>query len=72
MEYLEEFLLKNGFTVLEKDRSYANEFCNVVIEDDCYAVANNEGNTMYSVDLNIYWLIGILTYYGYLNKNYKQ
>ncbi len=65
------FLLANGFELSEKN-SYGNGICNVVIEEDHYAVANNDGDAMYSKDLNIYWLIGVLTYYGYMSKNYKQ
>ena len=50
----------------------ANDRCNVVFETDHYAVANNQGDVMYSEDMNIYWLIGMLTYHGYMDKNYKQ
>lgn len=68
---IHDFLILNGFEKLEKG-SYANEFCNVVIEEDHYAVADNTGGAMYSKDLQIYWLIGVLTYYGYMSKNYKN
>ena len=66
-----DFLKLNGFKKIE-EKSYSNELCNVVFEDCGYAVANNKGETMYSFDFNIYWLIGVLTYYGYIDKNYKQ
>jgi len=65
------FLERNGFERIGED-SYSNEHCNVLIEDYGYAVANNRGDTMYSDSFNIYWLIGVLTYYGYMNKNYKK
>lgn len=65
------FLKKNGFKRIERN-SYANSMCNVVIDLWNYSVADNTGNTMYSKDLNIYWLIGVLTYYGYMDKNYNQ
>lgn len=68
---IHDFLILNGFEKLEKD-SYVNEFCNIVIEEDHYAVADNTGGVMYSKDLQIYWLIGVLTYYGYMSKNYKN
>ena len=66
-----EFLKKNGFEKIEPS-SYVNDRCNVVFEDNHYAVADNEGNTMYSKDESIYWLIGVLTYYGFMDKNYNQ
>ncbi|CAL67419.1 hypothetical protein [Christiangramia forsetii] len=65
-----KFLKKNGFKNMELG-SYANDLCNVVINSNEYEVADNEGNTMYSKDHNIYWLIGVLTYYGFIEKNYK-
>ena len=66
-----EFLKRNGFKKIEPN-SYANDICNVVINDWNYAVSNNRGDAIYSNDENIYWLIGVLTYYGYINKNYKN
>jgi hypothetical protein len=66
-----EFLLRNGFEYIEEN-SYANAYCNVVLEKDHYAVADNMGGTVYSYNLNIYWLIGTLTYNGFINKNYND
>lgn len=75
MKKVIEFLEKNGFERMEED-SYANDWCNVVFESNgkrrWYAVADNEGNAIYSKDINIYWLVGVLTWYGYIDKNYKQ
>ena len=65
------FLKKNGFKKMEQN-SYANEFCNIVLEKNHYVVTNNSWGTMYSNDLNIYWLIGVLTYYDFMNKDYKK
>lgn len=65
------FLKKNGFKRMERN-SYANDRCNVVIHSEYYAVSDNKGNAMYSANLNIYWLIGVLTYYGHINKDYEQ
>ncbi len=64
------FLKRNGFKRMEMG-SYANENCNVVITSNNYEVANNNGDTMYSDNHNIYWLIGVLTYYNYMDKQYK-
>ena len=67
MEDVIEFLKNNGFKKIEKN-SYANEVCNIIITPDGYEVANNEGWVRYSNDFNIYWLIGILIYYEYIDK----
>jgi len=69
MKSVIDFLNKNGFKKIEKN-SYANNKCNVVINKLGYEVANNNGDAFYSSNLNIYWLIGILTYYGYMKKDY--
>lgn len=71
MEDIVNFLTANDFKKIDEN-SYANSLCNVVIEKDHYAVANNNGDVMYSRDYNIYWLIGVLTYYGFISKNYIQ
>ena len=70
MEEVIGFLKRNGFKRMEKN-SYANDMCNVVIKTDGYEVANEFGDAMYSRGYNIYWLIGVLTYYSYIDKNYK-
>lgn len=69
MKSVIDFLKRNGFKRMEKN-SYANEMCNVVIQKDHYEVADNEGGTMYSQNLQIYWLIGMLTYRGLMSKDY--
>lgn len=70
MRTVVSFLKENGFKTMERN-SYANNKCNIVITPDNYEVANNNGDTMYSRDLNIYWLIGVLTYYGFIPKDYE-
>ncbi len=65
-----EFLKRNGFEKMDKN-SYANDRCNVVFEENGYSVANSNGDAIYSNDFNIYWLIGVLTYYGFIEKDYK-
>lgn len=70
---VEKFLINNGFTIGDDVNSYANEQCNVVISisNEQYEVANNLGDVMYSENLNIYWLIGVLTYYNLIDRNYE-
>lgn len=63
--YVNSFLERNGFFLVEEN-SYANSKCNVIITSDNYEVANHEGDVTYSNDLNIYWLIGFLTYYNFI------
>ncbi len=74
MEEVKKFLLLNGFiTVTENDvylKSGEDQDAFIRIHDNCYAIQFN-GGVMYSVDLNIYWLIGVLTYYNIIDKNYK-
>ena len=72
MNYAEQFLLSNGFELMEEN-SYANSVCNVVInkEEGIYEVANNEGFVMYSNNMSIYWLIGYLTFSNFIPQNYK-
>lgn len=65
-----EFLKLNGF-FQEKENTFSNKTCFIEIHHDYYSVTDKEGS-MYSHDLNIYWLIGVLTYRGHLEKNYKQ
>jgi len=69
MKEVKEFLVLNGFQKIE-EHLYANDMCRVEFFEHGYGVANNAGDAMYSKDHNIYWLIGVLTYYGYMNKNY--
>jgi hypothetical protein len=64
-----EFLCKNGFE--DNGRGYFNEYCVVIVNDDHYCVEMDQGH-MYSNDLSIYWLIGVLTYGGLMDKNYNQ
>ena len=65
------FLKKNGFRRMDKN-SYANDLCNVVITKEGYEVADNDGAVIYNSNHSIYWLIGLLTYYKYIDKNYRQ
>lgn len=63
------FLVRNGFTKVS-DTEYKNDKCSVSILDDYYHIFDGEYD-MYSDNLKIYYLIGLLTYNGYIDKNYK-
>lgn len=70
MNPVKHFLKKNGFKRISNNE-YGNEKCCVEFSiAGWYVVVNMEGDTMYSNDNNIYWLIGVLTYYGYMDKDY--
>jgi len=64
------FLKKNGFKWIYV-RHYSNEKCEIHINKNNYTVLS-EGCLIESEDLNIYWLIGYLTYYDLIDKNYKK
>jgi len=72
-EIISNFLLKNGFK--KKRGLFYNDKCQIKIFSDVYKITFDEsGNdySMYSKNHNIYWLIGVLTYYGLMDKNYNQ
>ena len=64
------FLKANRFKETRKN-VWSNDKCDVVHTGGGYTVADKTGGII-SPDENIYWLIGVLTYYGYMDKNYKQ
>ena len=68
---IKEILIKNGFSEVEKNK-YSNDLCTVYVvinnTESYYVVEDGEGS-MYSETLEIYWLIGVLVYNGYI-KNY--
>ena len=55
---------------------YSNKNCVITIHEKRFDVTfkteTGEQGTMYSKDLNIYWLVGVLTWYNLIDKNYKQ
>jgi hypothetical protein len=71
VNHVSPFLELNGFTKTGEN-VWSNELCSVEINENEYIITNNEGWTMYSTSHSIYWLIGILTYCGYMKKDYKQ
>jgi hypothetical protein len=62
------FLENNGFIETEKN-TFKNEKCIVKSSFDGYEVSFDECSC-YSNDFSIYWLIGYLTYYNLIDKNY--
>lgn len=71
MKAVRDWLLANGLTNTVQENTYENDNCQVTIYDDYYEVYfNKEEGTVYSTDLQIYWLIGILTYYNLIDRNY--
>lgn len=73
--FIDRFLVMNGFSALERDPStFTNGKCNVYIGAHGYIVTwlMDDMSQMYSTDHNIYWLIGVLTYYDLMDKDYKH
>lgn len=78
MEQIKEFLLKNGFKQFSED-VYTNNKCalsyleNTKTYKIIFQLSINDSEVeIYSSDLNIYWLVGVLTWYGLIDKNYVQ
>jgi len=70
---IKELLIKNGFNEVKKNKYYKNEcVVDVIIDNNnaYYAISDEEGS-MYSDTIQIYWLIGVLVYKGYI-KNFKN
>ena len=65
-----DFLILNGFKKIT-NTEYSNDKCKVSFYDGYYEVLNDEGSVN-SEDMNIYWLIGYLTYYDFMDKNYGK
>ena len=74
MDEVVKFVLKNGFKETGLYH-FANDNCQVEIVDNSneqyYVISDKQGNTMFTDNVNIYQLIGILTYYNLMDKNYK-
>ena len=69
MDAVKELLVKNGFSKIESNH-YVNYMCEVKIFKNHYHILENSKSSIYSDNLNIYWLIGYLTYYDLMDKNY--
>ena len=74
MKDVKRFLTNNGFKkvrTVNNSHEYVNDYCVVVINENNYEVFDKDAS-MFSTDHNIYWLIGVLTYYGMMDRNYKD
>ena len=73
--YIGSFLLKNGFKGIGGD-SYSNSECIVIVLDDYYQIDFDYPEygrvSTYTDSLSIYHLIGILTWYDLMDRNYKK
>lgn len=72
-----KFLTDNGFEAVEGEKDiYKNDKCIVRIMNDHYMVESDgwpdikEYGFICSRDLSIYWLIGVLTWYELIEKDY--
>lgn len=82
MENVIKFLTENGFTLREDldGQVLSNGKCLIQIVPPSdktvkgyYAVTivSPQHGTIYSDDLNLYWLVGLLTWYNLIDRNYK-
>ncbi len=80
IEDLKNLLVPNGFIYYKNPANFfSNGKCRIILRKnengngycDFYEISTPEGICC-SSDPNIYWLIGYLTYYGLMDKNYKQ
>lgn len=69
------FLLKNGFEKKE-DNVYTNPNCTVIVTGDQYQVIFDYPEvgevSTYTDSLSMYHLVGILTWYDLIDRNYKK
>ena len=78
MEEIKEFLIKNGFKVDSiKHNIFYNNNCTVIIDGFHYEIQWKDKAfidivEMVLMDLNIYWLVGVLTWYDLIDKDYKK
>ena len=76
--YIEPFLINNGFIRDDKKviggywiRFINENQCEIYIheEQEHYKVVDKNGFHCYSDNLSIFWLIGILIYFGFIKPN---
>lgn len=65
-----EFLINNGFEK-HNDFCYKNDKCLVHIYKKSYEILWQHG-TYFTENFNIYHLVGYLTWYGLMDKDYKK
>ncbi len=72
--HIASFLLKNGVKGIGGD-SYSNSECTVIVTGDQYEVQfveEGEEGSMFTDSLSMYHLVGILTWYNLIDRNYKK
>ena len=73
--YIGPFLLNNGFEKKENNNYYNSE-CTIIVNKDYYEVQFIEPDlgevSMYTDSLSVYHLVGILTWFNLIDKNYKK
>lgn len=73
--FIGPFLLKNGFSKHKVgDNVYYNSQCIVTVLDDCYEIAFDDPEcgevATYTDSWSIMHLVGILTWYNLIDRNY--
>ena len=73
--YIGPFLLNNDFEKKENN-TYINSECTIIVTKDYYEVQFIEPGfgevSMYTDSLSIYHLVGLLTWFNLIDKNYKK
>jgi len=73
--FIEDFLTRNSFKNMG-DNTYVNKECSVKILKDCYEIEFVDPDfgevTMYTGDLNIPQLTGVLTWHNLIDRNYNK
>jgi hypothetical protein len=76
--YVEEFLIRNSFMELN-EKTFSNALSTVVIHEDYYQIIFmnpdydlGDNVEMFTESLNIFQLVGILTWFGLIDRNYSK
>lgn len=72
--YIEFFLIRNGFSSA-RENQYSTIDCTIIVTEDQYEIQFIEEGlevSMYTDSLSIYHLIGILTWFNLIDRNYKK
>ena len=73
--FVEVFLLRNEFAQV-KENTFTNDKCTVILLEDCYQIDFTDAGygdmSTYTTSESIYHLVGILTWYDLMDRNYKK
>lgn len=83
LDIITKFLVdKNNFKLIKEydyGALFSNGLCQILmnVDSETYEVSHYDNllqsnGVVYSKDLQIYWLIGYLTYFNMLSRNYKK